>query len=241
MHTVHYPNETKNGFIAAAMGVMFSVDNYNVNLTEGEQMVIDTFFETLRWDQYIAGAGNWNWDSVVDLVAYGDLMNLVNFNNRWIYKGSVTTPPCATNVYWNVLSTVYPVKQKYVDEFVNYQLAKVTGLKTAGNWREVQKIDGQDVRYVKNGGNTFFINSNTGSQATAENKEEDDDSNLQVGILVIMIITLLGMCCIGFYFHLRMNLIEQKNGYFEKGPGQITSPRGDFQMTDLEGKPVTEK
>jgi hypothetical protein len=37
-------------------------------------------------------------------------MMMVDTRNRWVYKGSVTTPPCATMVYWNVLTTVYPIK-----------------------------------------------------------------------------------------------------------------------------------
>jgi carbonic anhydrase len=103
MHTVHYPRETKNDFIAAAMGLMFSVNDYTADLTPGERMVIDTFFDTLRWDITTS-------NPTVDLVAYGNMMNLANFNERWTYKGSVTTPPCATNVYWNVVSTVYPIR-----------------------------------------------------------------------------------------------------------------------------------
>jgi carbonic anhydrase len=45
----------------------------------------------------------------IDMVTYGDLMQMVDSNNRWVYKGSVTTPPCGRFVYWNVLSTVYPI------------------------------------------------------------------------------------------------------------------------------------
>lgn len=49
-----------------------------------------------------------------DLNLYGSLMNMVDFKNRWVYKGSVTTPPCATYVYWNVLSTIYPIKAEHL-------------------------------------------------------------------------------------------------------------------------------
>ena len=66
-----------------------------------EQKVIDTFFETLD-------LSNQN-DPKVNLVTYGDLMMMADMNNRWVYKGSVTTPPCDTFVYWNVLTTVYPI------------------------------------------------------------------------------------------------------------------------------------
>jgi len=54
-------------------------------------------------------------DPTVDLLTYGDLMNLVDNRSRWMYKGSVTYPPCARFVLWNVLSNVYPIKQKYID------------------------------------------------------------------------------------------------------------------------------
>jgi hypothetical protein len=36
-----------------------------------------------------------NSDPLVPLVSYGELMMMVDFENRWTYKGSVTTPPCA--------------------------------------------------------------------------------------------------------------------------------------------------
>ena len=44
-----------------------------------------------------------------------DLMELVNLDERWTYKGSTTTPPCEQFVYWNVLSTVYPIKKKHLE------------------------------------------------------------------------------------------------------------------------------
>jgi hypothetical protein len=85
------------------------VTEYTVNLTWTEQAVVDNFFESLKWRD-LSGT-----DPVVDLIAYGDLMRLVDFDNRWIYKGSLTTPPCSKFVYWNVLRTVYPITKRHVD------------------------------------------------------------------------------------------------------------------------------
>lgn len=65
-------------------------------------------------------------------------MMMVDMNNRWIYKGSVTTPPCKQNVYWNVLRTVYPIKQKHLDQFKN-QL-KRDNLDVIGNYRLIQDL-----------------------------------------------------------------------------------------------------
>jgi len=70
-------------------------------------------------------------------------MMMVDMQNRWTYRGSVTTPPCATAVYWNVLRTIYPLKPKHLDQF-KLQLAKNTdqnpSLLLTGNWREIQPI-----------------------------------------------------------------------------------------------------
>lgn len=111
MHTVHFPKEAENGFIAAAVGIMFSVNENTAQLTTAQEEVIDAFFEGLKWDDESGSA-------VSDMILYGDLMEMVDSNNRWMYKGSVTTPPCDTFVYWNVLSTIYPISQRHLDLFV---------------------------------------------------------------------------------------------------------------------------
>lgn len=146
MHTVHYPKEAENGFIAAAVGIMFSVQENTAQLTNAESEVIDAFFEGLKWDDETGSA-------VSDMILYGDLMEMVDSNNRWMYKGSVTTPPCATYVYWNVLSTIYPISQKHLDLFVQKQLGQDPDgtLAGYGNWREIQTEDDHGVIYISDG------------------------------------------------------------------------------------------
>ena len=80
-------------------------------------------------------------------------MELVDFNNRWAYKGSLTTPPCTSFVYWNVLSTVYPIKAEHLEQFKT-QLAKGEDgdLADLGNWRETQDIDNHNVIYISSAG-----------------------------------------------------------------------------------------
>jgi len=80
------PNTDTDVFKYAAIGVLFSVNDYNVKLSKAEQLIIDTFFETLDWAKTD--------DPTVNLVTYGDLMNMVDLSNRWAYRGSVTIPPC---------------------------------------------------------------------------------------------------------------------------------------------------
>lgn len=86
---------------------------------------------------------------------------MVNVWDRWIYKGSVTTPPCDEYVYWNVLRTVYPIKQSTLDLFKK-QMARTKSydLLSVGNWREVQPVNLHDIYIVQQpgGGSGILIN-----------------------------------------------------------------------------------
>lgn len=73
-------------------------------------------------------------------------MMMVDTRNRWVYKGSVTTPPCATIVYWNVVRKVYPLKQAHLDLF-KAQMKRATDLET--NYREIQTYDLHDLHIIR--------------------------------------------------------------------------------------------
>ena len=65
-------------------------------------------------------------------------MDIIPWSKRWIYKGSMTTPPCDRFVYWNVIDRVFPIKKEHVDLY-KAKLAAI-GVKTEGkngNWREI--------------------------------------------------------------------------------------------------------
>ena len=71
---------------------------------------IDNFFDDLLLNKIA--------DTTVAKIRYGTLIQALDTSRRYVYKGSVTTPPCAKSVYWNVLQTVYPIKQHHLDLFL---------------------------------------------------------------------------------------------------------------------------
>jgi len=83
MQSMHSPSAdaVAGNITSAAIGVLFSVKDYTVELTEAEVEIIDTFFQSLQWTVTDA-------DPEVDLISYGNLMELLDMNNRWIYQGS---------------------------------------------------------------------------------------------------------------------------------------------------------
>ena len=103
-------------------------------MTAAEQLVIDTFFDTLDLSNLDDPTVNYN--------TFGDLMSLIDIDNRWVYKGTYTEPPCLAPVIWNVLSTIYPVRPRHL-ALLRSQRARGEngGLEKTGNWRAPVEVD----------------------------------------------------------------------------------------------------
>jgi len=141
MHTVHLAEEAIGDVKYSAMGLLFSVDEYTREGVNYEMVeTIDSFFESLKWTE---SSGT----PIVGEVPYGKLMMMADMGNRWVYKGSVTTPPCDTFVYWNVMRRIYPLKAKHLKLFKD-QL-KRGDLDVLGNYREVMPLDEHNPFVVK--------------------------------------------------------------------------------------------
>jgi len=102
-------------------------------------------------------------------VPYGQLMMMADMDNRWVYKGSVTTPPCDTFVYWNVVQRVFPIKQAHLDQFM-IQLGR-GDLQDIGNYRETQKLDEHDP-YIVTTSKTVKADINLNDELLVTNNED---------------------------------------------------------------------
>jgi carbonic anhydrase len=109
LHVVHAnKNSAATVFSNAVIGILFSVNNYDSSITENEKLVINAFFDSLHAYDTFSGTVT---SATNDFVAFGSFMEMLDLSNRWVYDGSLTTPPCTNKVYWNVLSKVYPISQ----------------------------------------------------------------------------------------------------------------------------------
>lgn len=183
MHTVHLAHEPELGDMKyAAMGIFFSVDNFNEEgLTTHMKNTIDAFFDSMKWEETTK-------NPIVNMVLYGEMMMMSDMKNRWVYKGSVTTPPCDTHVYWNVLKRVYPIKAKHLALFKS-QLARAgEGMETTGNFRKIQDLNLHNPQEVFEDEELFNVAHLDSVKVTEEHDGTVivDFSNTQAGHIAII-------------------------------------------------------
>ena len=87
------------GFEYAAIGILFSVEKYSKNINQESLEMFEEFFTDLKLEE----------DNPTTSINFSRLMVLIDWSHRWIYKGSLTFPPCHQFVYWNIIYTVYPI------------------------------------------------------------------------------------------------------------------------------------
>ena len=137
MHTVHLAEKearrlaedetAKEGEnvkpFASALGIIFDRVNYDPTVTAEERLAVDRFFDAMDFgssstdknaNDHLAIAKD------VD-IPYGDMLKTVNFANRWVYSGSLTTPPCTLGVYFQVAERVLPISEKHFNAYVAQQ------------------------------------------------------------------------------------------------------------------------
>jgi len=238
MHTVHIPKTTpirnsaqvsSGNVIAAAMGIFFSTDRFDDGIPEKDVAIIDAFFDSLRWDTKDANGALKDYTLTANQkVTYGDLMMMVNMRTRWSYKGSVTTPPCATTVYWNVVKTIYPIKEKHLNLF-KAQMQRGVGDDKAmsasnpTNYRLIQDLGDRTIYHISMPA--------TGSNAAG---------------VVILLLILIGICVAAFIFHRnkRLQWNTEEEAAAKRGEDD-RAPATEKEFTDIKDKvntaPVAEQ
>jgi len=238
---VYFPKQAKNGIIAAAMGIFFSVDKYDKSVTDAERAIINEFFDSLKW-----GATG---DQTSPKVTYGNLMMMVNMRERWSYKGSVTTPPCLTTVYWNVVRQIYPIKQAHLDQF-KQQMQRGVGADKAfdasnpTNYRLIQERGNRKIYHIvdiKDGRLPFMNPTSDNSEQTSILTELLNRGTGTAGVVILFIILLAFLVGCGICLKTgKLEFVPSTDSAPKKPAGEFDDPKGiktDQNATEMKDKP----
>ena len=112
MQINHQSHEHSNiGLNHSTIAILFDNTKYHEEAnTAHNKEIIGKFFNSLKLEDATG-------ESVTAEVNLGELMNMIDLNNRWTYKGSHTTPPCEGLVHWNIPSTIYPIQDEHLQMF----------------------------------------------------------------------------------------------------------------------------
>ena len=73
---------------------------FYLSITTG--ITSDESFEQLNWENIDTNAG-FQPIQIINHLNLKDIIMWMDSENRFVYEGSLTTPPCKTPVLWNVL------------------------------------------------------------------------------------------------------------------------------------------
>lgn len=168
LHIVHFPDRAAfdsdptlgSDIFASVIGVLFTANKEEATaLSNADQAALENFFESMLVD---SSAADLTWS-----VAVSNLAALLDTDNKWTYVGSLTTPPCTGDVYWQVLSNVYYIPEDLLwafwgqmenscgmidgEEKCTYPVEGGLGaIATLGNYRITQEVgESHRVRYVE--------------------------------------------------------------------------------------------
>lgn len=154
-------------------------------------------------------------------------MRIANFANRWVYTGSLTTPPCSVGVYFQVVDRVLPISKKHYDLYIKQQreylqdvimekgvddkhkettLSAKVPLDVTGNWRITQKIDDHNVTYMR-------VNYPVSQKSRYQ--------TVTVIVVILLVLALLLSALLGFCaFRFKKQLKGSEGGEMAEG-GQV--------------------
>jgi len=120
MHVKFLPYHPSSYFKSHPLAIFFDSTDFDRSISESDNSTIDKFFSSLGFD--IEERLELDFEPKMSIPNFKEVMDVFNFDEKWIYKGSSTQPPCKQYAYWQVLRTVYPMKDKYL-KGMRYMLA----------------------------------------------------------------------------------------------------------------------
>jgi len=91
-------------------------------------------------------------------------------------------------------------------------MARTPGLEKTGNWRLIQKLDGQNPKIIK------------GPAPGGDDKDDDDGNTALIIFMILFIVTTVMFCAISIYFYNQANdALASKSQRPQKKEAEFTS------------------
>jgi len=136
----HNPSE----IISSLVAVWFSVEGYDRDISNEEMQILNDFYDSLNLDE--------NYDQIDGLglghISFREAMDVLDYEDKYIYIGSGTTPPCALFVQRQVLHRIYPIEFKYVFYVKERFKRKKEEVGALTNIRGIHPVNGHQIYYI---------------------------------------------------------------------------------------------
>jgi carbonic anhydrase len=110
---------------------MFSVEEFDA-IEEVNNKTFQDFFRQFEFDNHE--------DKVAPFFQIGKALNAIDYEQRWVYKGGISEPPCTQYVYWNVVRRIYPIEIERFQWYKDFMYSKKKYLGTYKNNRKIQDV-----------------------------------------------------------------------------------------------------
>jgi carbonic anhydrase len=78
-------------------------------------------------------------------------VELLEFNRRWTYSGSLTTIPCSEGILWNVIEQIIPIRQSTMDKYNYFRKIEAHQLTNKGESQDQWLNEAKAITYPING------------------------------------------------------------------------------------------
>ena len=178
----------------SVIGILFDTKNYD-EVSDATVEAIDKFFDSMNIRQVDETSKNKenSYFTPPSEVALGELIAAVDLRNRWVYSGSLTTPPCLENLYWNVVKTVYPIKKHHFEYYSN--MRKTLSVKfesNAGGWKTFVDTKGNN-RFARAATDEHNVQLLKPKAPTEEVLTQDDVDSAESTSLAMIILFCISM------------------------------------------------
>ena len=112
---------------------MFSVEDFDKSIDEKSNKTFQDFFRQFDFQNHE--------DKNASLFDIGDVLNLIDYQDRWAYKGAIPEPPCDRYVYWNIVRKVYPIELERYEWYKEFLKSKKAYLGSYKNNRKIQSVE----------------------------------------------------------------------------------------------------